>query len=158
MKTKFSIWLLCACCLIFGAACSGNAQKQKGDESKPEAPETVFTKFVQQQYPNATIDEIQPQVNGTLVEIKDDGIEKDLFFDNAKQWVSTSWDIKPEDVPVSIMGELENSAYALWGMKETTIIERPDGIFYLFELSKDNNTVQVLYNQDGEHVAEVTVE
>ena len=56
------------------------------------------------------------------------------------------------------MGELENSAYALWGMKETTIIERPDGIFYLFELSKDNNTVQVLYNQDGEHVAEVTVE
>ena len=101
---------------------------------------------------------METEINGTEVDIKDNGVEKELYFDNAKQWVSTSWDIKPDDVPVAIMGELENSAYALWGMKEVLIIERPDGIFYLFELTKDNNTVQVLYNQDGQHVSEVTVE
>ena len=159
MKTRLTIWFMCFCCLIAGFACGGKTQKQAETEPvKENTPESVFTAFVKQQYPNAEIVKMETEINGTEVDIKDNGVEKELYFDNAKQWVSTSWDIKPEDVPVAIMGELENSAYALWGMKEVLIIERPDGIFYLFELTKDNNTVQVLYNQDGQHVNEVTVE
>ncbi len=156
MKTKIANWFIYACCLFIGFACNGKTQQQ--DTKTEKTTETVFSEFIQKQYPNAQIMTIEKEVNGTEANIKDNGIEKEVYFDNNKQWVSTSWEIKADQIPVAIMDGLLSSAYAEYDLKDITLIERPDGIFYVFDLSDNDNNVQVVYNSDAQVVTNIEVE
>lgn len=156
MKSKIASWFIFTCCLFIGFACNSKTQQQEPKTEK--TAENVFTEFIQKQYPNAQIITLEKEINGTEVEIKDSGIEKEVYFDNNKQWVSTSWEIKADQIPVAIMDGLLTSAYAEYDLKDITLIERPDGIFYVFDLLHNNNNVQVVYNSDAQVVTNIEVE
>lgn len=144
MKTKFYLTILCTCGLISLSSCNGTQQKQ------PSTMETVPTEIqnaITQKYPSAAIVSTEKESNGTEVEIKDKDKKKEVWFDQAYQWVSTHWDLKADEVPPAIMNALTTSAYASYKIDDIEAIENPQGLFYNFELTKENNTVHITFDQ-----------
>ena len=133
MKTKLSVLLLYLCSLTLFAACSNNRQKQK---TPAENVATPIRNFLKQKYPAATI-------------LKSD---KEVWFDTKEQWVSTHWEISTRDVPVAVMDALQSSAYNQYKIEDITAIERPDGLFYDFELKQDNNEIHIILDSEAKIV------
>ena len=106
--------------------------------------------FLNQKYPNATVLEFDKEKNGPEVDIKDKGIRKEVLFNANNEWVYTQWDIRPEDVPVVVMDELASSAYNQYKVEEADAIEKPAGMFYVFELKMDNNEVKLTFDAEGQ--------
>lgn len=148
MKTKLSVLFFCLCSLISFSACnSGNKQKQS---TQLETLPTPVRDFLSQKYPAATILKIEKEQNGTEVDIQEKNIHKEIRFDIGNQWVSTHWNIKSDDVPVAIMEALASSAYNQYTIEDITLIERPSGTFYRFELKQENNEVDLVFDSKAQ--------
>jgi len=124
MKTKLSVLLLYLCSLTLFAACSNNRQKQK---TPAENVATPIRNFLKQKYPAATILKSEKETNGTEVDIQEKSLHKEVWFDTKEQWVSTHWEISTRD-------------------------ERPDGLFYDFELKQDNNEIHIILDSEAKIV------
>ena len=151
MKTKLSVLLLCLCSLTLFASCSNNRQNQKAPAENIATP---IRNFLKQKYPAATILKSEKETNGTEVDIQEKNIHKEVWFDTKEQWVSTYWDISAQDVPVAVMDALQSSAYNQYKVEDITVIERPDGLFYDFELKQDNNEVHVVHDSKAQIVTQ----
>ena len=149
MKTKLSVLLLYLCSLTLFAACSNNRQKQK---TPAENVATPIRNFLKQKYPAATILKSEKETNGTEVDIQEKSLHKEVWFDTKEQWVSTHWEISARDVPAAIMDALQNSAYNQYKIEDITAIERPDGLFYDFELKQDNNEIHIILDSEAKIV------
>ena len=149
MKTKLSVLLLYLCSLTLFAACSNNRQKQK---TPAENVATPIRNFLKQRYPAATILKSEKETNGTEVDIQEKNLHKEVWFDTKEQWVSTHWEISARDVPAAIMDALQNSAYNQYKIEDITAIERPDGLFYDFELKQDNNEIHIILDSEAQIV------
>lgn len=138
----FSVSLLAGC----------NNEKQKGkpvnEATLPKAIQDVLTA----KYPDATILEYDQMKNGSEVKIKDKKIQKEVWFNTNEEWIRTEWDIRAEDVPVAIIGALEYSAYQQYKIKEVDVIEKPTGMYYVFDLKQDNNEVKITFDANGQIV------
>lgn len=148
MKTKLSVLLLCLCSLTLFAACNNNS-RQKTSAEKVSAS---IQNFLKQKYPTATILKIEKERDGTEVDIREKNIHKEVWFDTKDRWVSTKWDIGSREVPVAIMDALLSSAYSRYRIDDITAIEKPDGLFYDFELKQDNNEIHVVFDSEAQIV------
>ena len=54
--------------------------------------------------------------------------------------------------PAAIMDALQNSAYTQYKIEGITAIERPDGLFYDFELKQDNNEIHIILDSEAKIV------
>lgn len=149
MRTKLSVLLLCLCGLTLLAACNDSRQKQKAPAENVATP---IHNLLKQMYPTATILKSEKEKNGTEVEIQEKDKRKEVWFDAKDQWVSTYWEISARDVPVAVMDALQSSAYNQYDVKDITVIERPDGLFYDFELKQDNNEIHVVLDSEAQIV------
>lgn len=149
MRTKLSVLLLCLCGLTLLAACNDSHQKQKAPAENVATP---IRNLLKQMYPTATILKSEKEKNGTEVEIQEKDKRKEVWFDAKDQWVSTYWEISARDVPVAVMDALQSSAYNQYDVKDITVIERPDGLFYDFELKQDNNEIHVVLDSEAQIV------
>ena len=61
-------------------------------------------------------------------------------------------EISARDVPAAIMDALQNSAYNQYKIEDITAIERPDGLFYDFELKQDNNEIHIILDSEAKIV------
>ena len=52
------------------------------------------------------------------------------------------------------MDALQSSAYNQYKVEDITVIERPDGLFYDFELKQDNNEVHVVLDSKAQIVTQ----
>lgn len=96
--------------------------------------------------------EIRKETNGTEVDIQEKSLHKEVWFDTKEQWVSTHWEISTRDVPVAVMDALQSSAYNQYKIEDITAIERPDGLFYDFELKQDNNEIHIILDSEAKIV------
>lgn len=151
MRTKLSVLLLCLCSLTLLAACSNNRQKQKAPAENIAAP---IRDFLKQKYPTVTILKSEKENNGTEVDIQEKNQHKEVWFDTKDQWVSTHWEINARNVPAAIMDALQSSAYNQYKIEDITVIERPDGLFYDFELKQDNNEIHVVLDSEAQIVTQ----
>ena len=149
MKTKLSVLLLYLCSLTLFAACSNNRQKQKAPAENVATP---IRNFLKQKYPAATILKSEKETNGTEVDIQEKNLHKEVWFDTKEQWVSTHWEISARDVPAAVMDALQSSAYNQYKIEDITAIERPDGLFYDFELKQDNNEIHIILDSEAQIV------
>ena len=61
-------------------------------------------------------------------------------------------EICTRDVPVAVMDALQSSAYNQYKIEDITAIERPDGLFYDFELKQDNNEIHIILDSEAKIV------
>lgn len=94
--------------------------------------------YIKQAYPNATIKETDALPGGGVeVDIWDGSVEKELKFDAKGEWLSTSWDVLPIDLPAAVTGALKASTtYNTYSIDDADFYETPTGRYYLLELEK----------------------
>lgn len=146
MKEKLSVLAILVCCISLFIGCSNNQKKVKSTVEVPKDIQSVLN----QKYPDATVLEFDKEKNGPEVDIQDKGVRKEVLFNTNNEWIYTKWDIRPEDVPVAVMDELASSAYNQYKVKEVDAIEKPAGMFYVFELKQNNNEVKLTFDSEGQ--------
>lgn len=146
MKGKLSVLAVLVCCISLFTGCNNNQKKVKNTVEVPQAIQKILT----QKYPDATVLEFDKEKSGPEVDIQDKGIRKEVLFNTNNEWIYTKWDIRAEDVPVVVMDELASSAYNQYKIEEVDAIEKPAGMFYVFELKMDNNEVKLTFDSKGQ--------
>lgn len=110
----------------------------------------VIQDFISRKYPDATLRKYEKELNGSEVDIVDNGKQKEVYFDSKNQWLSTEWSIRSEEVPPAIINTLIYSTYNDYDIKEVDAIEKPAGMFYAFDLKQFNNEVSLQFNAEGQ--------
>ncbi|WP_294142443.1 PepSY-like domain-containing protein [uncultured Sanguibacteroides sp.] len=120
-----------------------HSMKQHLPETLPQA---VFT-FIQQKYPQATIIEIDREKGMLEVEIFDNNLKKEVVFNTQDQWQTTTWEVRKNSVPASILNALQRAGYKDYRIDDIHFQQRNNGSeVYIFDLEKGNNEINLTLN------------
>lgn len=108
--------------------------------------------FLDQKYPGATILDMDKEPYGTEVDILYKGVHKEVKFDTNDAWISSEWEIKAREVPTTIMDALATSEYNQYKIEDIDAVEKPSGMFYVFELEFEDNEVTITFNSEAQVV------
>ena len=116
---------------------------------RPSTTPNTIKELIQEMYPGATLFEIDKEYNGTEVDILHERIHKEVWLDTDNQWVLTRWEIRSSSLPDVVMSAFRSSEYASYRIDDLHVVERPDGIFYEFELEWRDRDLTILFGEDG---------
>ena len=90
----------------------------------------------------------------TEVDIIDGNISKEIVFNSSNEWISTSWDVRRNELPETVTRAIASSEkYAGYQIDDADFVETPDeGEYYLVELEKGELEVKVKVNAEGEFI------
>lgn len=148
MNTKHLFLFLCLlCCSPVFPVCYMQKTQAVSQITKPLPEETL--KFIHEQYPDATILRFEKEETGYEVWIQDKDIKKKIRFGKEDLWLTTVWEINPEDVSENIVYALNDLAYETPGTEKVTVTETPEGLFYTLKLKQSNNKVEITVDSFG---------
>lgn len=103
-------------------------------------------------YPKAVIIEADEE-NGMLeVDILDKGINKEVVFSPRNEWISTSWEVRKNDIPAAVSAILDEAPYKDYRIDDAHFVETPGQSYYLLELEKGNSEIKLAVTPEGEIV------
>lgn len=107
--------------------------------------------FIKNKYPNARIFEVEEERGMLEVDIIHDNRSKEVIFDKAGTWISTSWEVR--QIPAEITNAVKNSPqYATYRIDDADYFETPQGDYYLLELELGNIDVKVKVDSTGKFI------
>lgn len=148
MKTKLFLVAFLACCAFILAGCHSN----KHDDGKMASLPQPIQKILKQKYPDCTVTSYDKDAAGYEVDITDNNRQREVMFGANNEWLSSKWEMKANEVPPVIMDELTSSQYKDFKIKEIDAIDKPSGMFYVFELNHHNNDVHLTFNSKGQRI------
>lgn len=126
-----------------------DTDKDNGDFI-PDTPDTAIMEYINTNYPDARIIDIDVEDNGTEVEIIYNGTVLELFFDRSGQWVSTKKDVRYQELPEPVKAAFEASEYAGWRIDDIEHFSTAaKGEFYRFELEDRHDDITIDITPDG---------
>lgn len=115
----------------------------------PSTINPAIEKFIQTQYPNANIVDIDFERNGIEVDIIHNHKGKEVLFTKDHQWIQTSWEIRVSELPQAAKNALAQS-YAGYSIDDVDFVESPTGSYYAVELEKKGSKdLYVRITEDG---------
>lgn len=128
------------------------------DDDKSVAISDKVVEFIQGRYNGADIRHAEYEGNGFLeVEIIHDSRMKDVYFNKVDEWVYTSWNVRPDELP-AIVKESLVAAYPDFVLDDVDFIERADASYYEVELKKGGAEIVVFVSPEGEILSSSTGE
>lgn len=119
----------------------------------PDAPSemvTAATEFIQKNYPNARIIEIEAEHGVIEIDIIHDNRSKEVLLGTTYEWISTSWDVYT--LPAKVTEAINASQYNGYVVDDAEYFETPAGNYYLVELEQGKNEVKIKITEDGKFV------
>lgn len=113
----------------------------------PSEMVAAATEFIQKNYPNARIVEIEMEHGRIEVDIIHDNRAKEVLLSAAYEWISTSWDVYV--LPVAVTDAISASQYSGYRVDDAEFFETPAGNYYLIELEQGNREVKVKISENG---------
>ena len=105
-----------------------------------------------EKYPDAVVVERDYDDGCIEIEIRHDGREKEVLFNFKEEWLYTTYDIRPDELPEAVKASLTErfGANAYWD-DDIECVETPEGTFYEVEVydeldvyvSADGNIIRV---------------
>ena len=127
-----------------------------GTEERPElgggqtgggvAVEGDVETFISQQYPGAVILERDYDDGYLEIDIRHDGVEKEVLFNGRNEWVRTEWETR--SLPDAVQQAVEAGGYRI-SDREYDRVETPDGNWYEVEAVKDRREWKLYVTDDG---------
>lgn len=111
---------------------------------------SVITDFINNKYPNARIIETDVEHGQTEVDIIHDNRSKEVVFNNKQEWLNTHYDVQKNEVDKTVQEALANSDYKDFYIDDIEKYETPAGDYYLFELEKGAQEVDVKIDLNGQ--------
>lgn len=134
----------------------GNKMESKPDFSDETngsiSTDSSIQDFINEQYPGATITDKDYDDGLTEIEIKHDGIEKDVYFNGKNEWVRTEFEIAYNKLPEAVKNFI-TSNYREYE-SEADAVETPKETWYEIEVEKNGDEYNVLITKDGQLKAE----
>lgn len=115
---------------------------------EPNTISSTLIDKVAQMYPGAKIYDFEKEGAYFEVDILDGKTHKSVYFDSKNEWVRTEWDIRTSDVPAVVMTAFNNSEYKGYRIDDVEVHEKPDGLYYQFELEPGDD-FYILFAADG---------
>ncbi len=116
----------------------------------PVAPNGTIESYITTTYPNATILDFEREGGITEVDILDDGVVRELYFDAAGTWLRTVTDVRPAELPEAVLQAIAASDYATWRIDDAENIVEGAGEYYLIELESGEREVVLMIAPSGE--------
>ncbi|WP_455585689.1 PepSY-like domain-containing protein [Bacteroides sp.] len=116
-----------------------------------QTPEAILA-FINEKYPDARLVETEVEHGRTEVEIIHEGYCKEVIFDSNGNWVSTSWDIRRNELPTVVTQALAGSQYSAYTIDDVEYFETPGGDYYLLELEQRAKEVKVKIDTTGKFI------
>lgn len=119
----------------------------------PDTPSemvTAATEFIQKNYPNARIIEIETEHGVIEIDIIHDNRSKEVLLGTTYEWISTSWDVYT--LPAKVTEAINASQYNGYVVDDAEYFETPAGNYYLVELEQGKNEVKIKITEEGEIV------
>lgn len=115
----------------------------------PEQVPQTITEAINKMYPGATILEYDNEAKGIEVDIIHQGIHKEVLFNSKNEWSYTEWDILQNNVPQLVMDAFKASEYSSFRIDDINVLEKADGLFYVFEVEKGNQEAYLTISAEG---------
>lgn len=142
MKMKLSLLFLSLFALFFMTACDDDNDRHTPDASVRTAFDAMF--------PNASRVEWEKKLGYSVAEFKDNGKEKDAWFQTDGTWILTETDIAIKDIPVAITQSIAGSQYVDWRIEDANYLERKDmDPVYVLEVEKGEAEMDLYYSAEG---------
>lgn len=120
----------------------------------PSKPTSGIEAYLQQYYPSARIIDVDAEAGGTEIEIVDNGVKRDLFFDRGEQWQYTKTEVRRSDLPELVLAAWAASEYAEsqdYRLDDADYFETAaDGDYYRLELESRRGDVKLKITPQGE--------
>lgn len=106
-------------------------------------------KNVTSMYPGAMITEIDRDDYGCIeVEFIHEKKRKEMTFDAGSNWLSTTWDVRRNELPTAVRNRLDTE-YSAWRIDDADYVETPSGRWYDIELEKAGMEINLRISPDG---------
>lgn len=124
---------------------------------KPEIPELKegisvnesISNIIEQKYPNATIIEKEMEDGFLCIDIKHEGLVKELRFNGKNEWIDSEWDLDVKAVPAIVVNSLKAAYPNAVIDSEVEYFESPKTAHYEFEIYNNNVETEVIITIDG---------
>ena len=93
--------------------------------------------FIEENYPEARIVDIEIEQQYIEVEIIHNQKNKDVIFNAQKEWTNTHYDIKQTEIEEIVLESIKQSEYQNHKIDDIEKYETPSGIYYLIEFDEN---------------------
>ncbi len=107
-----------------------------------------ITQAVAGLYPQARIVEMDNDYKTIEVDIVDNEIRRDVYFDLSLNWLRTETDIRHADLPAEAANKIA-SKYSGWFIDSVKTVDTPQSSYYLVELDKGERDKKVKIDAMG---------
>ena len=115
---------------------------------QPNTVPEVLKNFINKNYPQATIVDIEVEKGITEIDILHDNKAKELHFNSANEWLYTTWDVREREIQE--IADKVKAANPGFHIDDIDYKESADGSkVYIFELEQGDNEKYVTVNMDG---------
>lgn len=122
-----------------------------GNEQGGVPVDSDIEQFIKDRYPGAVITDKDYDKGYIEVEIRHDGVEKDVIFNGRHEWLRTEWEISLRQLPQNIIDALEKKGYDRQRMDDDVEVwETADGLRYIVEVEIASFEVRVTVGSDGQ--------
>lgn len=108
-----------------------------GNGGNPPVGEDLSA-LIQQMYPGARILEKDYDDGYLKIEIMHEGIEKEVYFNGAGEWVWTEWDVRVSELPEAVRNTVA-SEYPEYVIDDAKYVDSPQYEYYLIELENSRD-------------------
>ena len=116
----------------------------------PSKPVSGVDNYLQTNYPDARILDIDYEGGMTEVEILDGRICRELLFDGTGNWIYTKTEVRRSEVPAAVSSALAASEYKDYYIDDIDHYQSAaEGEYYRFDLESRNGDVKVNITPDG---------
>lgn len=117
---------------------------------QPDLLTQAMHEFITSRYPDARIIETEMEYGRIEADIVHDNRKKEVVFNVSDgQWINTHYDVRKQEVENNVLSTLATSEYASYNIDDIEKYETPDGDYYLFELEKGNQEIDIKIDLDG---------
>lgn len=113
-----------------------------------QLPEAIRI-FLDSRYTGWQLIEIDHEKGQTEVEIVQERTAREVVFDAAGQWVSTTSDIRRSEVPQAVLQAIAASSYSGYEIDDIELVETPAGTWYVVEQEDEINDREVRLRIDA---------
>lgn len=99
-------------------------------------------------YPQARIVEMDNDYKTIEVDIIDNEIRRDVYFNLSLNWLRTETDIRHADLPIEAANKIATK-YASWFIDSVKTVDTPQGSYYLVELDRGERDKKVKIDASG---------
>ncbi|MBQ5609336.1 MAG: PepSY-like domain-containing protein [Rikenellaceae bacterium] len=99
-------------------------------------------------YPQAHIVEMDNDYKTIEVDIIDNEIRRDVYFNLSLNWLRTETDIRHADLPIEAANKIATK-YTSWFIDSVKTVDTPQGSYYLVELDRGERDKKIKIDASG---------